>query len=200
MTGFTQAGVPRRSSFFPFAGATSALPRSTAFASKCISDHTVGRATNTELPSMPHPVRAVVLRSVLKACSATAALAGTGTKAGGGTNRGAMFAPLRTIYFVRADAGLAAPTFLAAQRFLRASTIRFRPSGLSFLFLFAGLARGTAATTTLFGAIAGFLGRPAFFFPVLATSSCSRLRACCNLAISRSMLAIISLIAIPFSL
>src|ERR1035437_7882104 len=84
--------------------------------------------------------------------------------------------------FVVAGTTAAAAFFFAAQRRFKASTIRFRPSGLSFLFL-AGFAAAGAAK-----AIA-FFGLPAFFFAAGAVPPLSNTRARCNWAISRSIVA-----------
>jgi hypothetical protein len=71
--------------------------------------------------------------------------------------------------------------------------MRFRPSGDSFLFFFAGfaVAGATAAAT--------FFGLPAFFFPACGVPPLSRARACCNWVISLSMLAKMSEIAMNYS-
>jgi hypothetical protein len=67
----------------------------------------------------------------------------------------------------------AAAAFCAAQRFLTASAIRFRPSGESFLFFLAGFVATGATAAALFGL-------PAFFFGTGAASSLSSAFASCN--------------------
>src|ERR1035438_2029949 len=61
---------------------------------------------------------------------------------------------------------LPAAAFCAAQRFLTASAMRFRPSGerCLFFFLFAGFALTWATAAAFLDAAATFLGLPAFFF------------------------------------
>ncbi|MGB7548797.1 MAG: hypothetical protein WBM14_13685, partial [Terracidiphilus sp.] len=69
--------------------------------------------------------------------------------------------------------------FCAAQRFLTASAMRFRPSGLRFRFFFlTGFAAGTVAT--FLDAAAAFFGLPTYFFAVGATPPLSNARARCN--------------------
>src|ERR1035437_7997609 len=95
-------------------------------------------------------------------------------------------------YFVSA-------AFFAAQRFLAASAIRWRPSGLSFLFFLADFVAAGATAAAFLGAATTFLGLPSAFFGAVAAPPPSRVRACCNWAISRSMLARISEIAMYYS-
>ena len=59
----------------------------------------------------------------------------------------------------------ASAAFFAAQRFLTASAIRFRPSGERFLFFFfAGFVAAGATAAAFLGAAATFFGLPGRFF------------------------------------
>ena len=79
----------------------------------------------------------------------------------------------------------ASAAFFAAQRFLTASAIRFRPSGERCLFcFFAGFAAAGATTAAFLGAAATFLGLPGAFFAAGLAPPPSSVRACCNWAIS----------------
>ncbi len=90
----------------------------------------------------------------------------------------------------------AAAAFCAAHRFLTASAIRFRPSGDRFLFFFAGfVAAGTTAADAFLGTATTFFGRPTVFFGAGAAPPLSRARACCSFAISLSIVARTSEIA-----
>ncbi len=89
----------------------------------------------------------------------------------------------------------AAPAFCTAQRLFTASAIRFRPSGDRFLFFFfAGLAAADAAASPFLVSAAALRGLPAVFLATAGVPPNSA-RACCNRAMSRSMLARISEIA-----
>jgi len=96
------------------------------------------------------------------------------------------------VYFVAA-------AFFAAQRFLAASAIRWRPSGERILFFFAAFLAAGATAADFLGAATTFLGLPAAFFAVGAAPPLSNARACCNWAISQSILARMSEIAMYYS-
>jgi hypothetical protein len=77
--------------------------------------------------------------------------------------------------------------------------MRFLPSGLRFLFFFAGFVAAGATFAAFLVATTTFLGLPAAFFGVGAAPPLSKARTCRSFAISLSIVARMSETAMFYS-